>query len=295
MTETGGRIIKGVGGLYTVVMESGIKICKPRGIFRKTDHSPLIGDLCAISAAENDKNKFSVIESISERKNELARPKVSNIDAAAVVCAADNINFFTLDKYLIILEEQAAENKFEIVVVINKIDLIDEKKIEKIKNIYGSAGYPVFFLSAATGAGTDAFFISLRGKTTALAGQSGAGKSSIVNLICGKEVMEVGELSKKISRGKHTTRHAELFRTGADGETFIIDTPGFASLKFANVTKANLKNYFKEFAKFSDICRFADCAHINEPGCEVREQAGNKLAASRYENYIKFYEETDER
>jgi len=295
MTEVRGRIIKGVGGLYTVETDSGVEICKPRGIFRKTAHAPLIGDLCVISAAENEKTKVGIIENISERKNELARPRVSNIDAAAVVCAADSINFFTLDKYLIILEGQAAENKFEIAVVINKIDLADEKKIEKIKKIYGSACYPVFFLSAATKEGTDAFFISLRGKTTAFAGQSGAGKSSIVNLICGKEVMEVGELSKKILRGKHTTRHAELFRAGADSETYIIDTPGFASLKFANVTKTNLKNYFREFKKFTDICRFADCAHINEPGCEVREQAGKEIAASRYENYLKFYEETDER
>ena len=285
-----GRIIKGVGGLYFVETSDGVKISKPRGIFRKTNFSPVVGDYCEITSGDSnfkDDDAIFNIEAISERKNELARPRVVNIDVAAVVSAADNLNTYTLDKYLIILEKQAAGNKFGIIAVINKTDLADEEKLNTYKNIYGGAGYPVFFLSAANKTGGGAFVSFIKGGTAVLAGQSGAGKSSIANMLCGKRVMEVGELSKKILRGRHTTRHAEMFSFGGG---YIVDTPGFASLK-TDIARGELKNYFREFKRFEEVCRFGDCRHIDEPDCAVKENLGGAINAERYGNYVKIYNE----
>ena len=282
--KTEGKIIKGVGGLYRVLTENGTAECRPRGALRKTNLKPVIGDACVISGSGG----AWTIESISERRNELTRPRVSNIDAVVAVCAADSPNLYLLDKYLIILGEQAAAGSFQIIVLINKTDLADKNEISKIKKDYGRAGYPTVFFSALKKTGTDELLGLIRGRTAALAGVSGVGKSSVVNLLCGGTVMETGGLSKKISRGKHTTRHAEMFPV--DGG-FVIDTPGFASLNFDNASRGTLKNFFADFNEFTAGCRYADCAHIGEPDCGVKAQAGKKLSASRYGNYLRLYNE----
>ena len=277
-----GKIIKGIGGLYFIETQNGIAVCKPRGIFRKDNKAPVIGDVCTVT--KND-DEIGVIESIHERKNELLRPKVSNIDQIAVVCAADSINLTLLDKYLIILEEQNNES-FSIFIIINKIDLTGTKALAKTAAIYENIGYPAVFSSTVADCGTLSLLPFLKGKTTAFAGPSGVGKSSIVNLLCKEQVMAVGELSKKTAKGKHTTRHAEMFKI--DNDSSIIDTPGFASLEFMDSTRNNLKEYFKEFKNYADDCRFFDCKHINEPDCAVKENVGTRINALRYENYLNF-------
>ena len=282
-----GRITKGVGGLYSVATDDGIKFCKPRGILRKNNLSPIIGDTCSVTEATGGR---ACIESLGPRRNELVRPRVSNIDAAVAVCSADNLNLFQLDKYLAILGCQAAGNKFEICVLVNKTDLAEPGALHTIGRVYESAGLRTLFVSAITGSGIDRLKTYLNGKTAVLAGQSGAGKSSVVNALCGSLKMAVGELSAKINRGKHTTRHAEMFAC-ADNDGFVIDTPGFASLTFAGMSRDGLRGCFPEFTRFANGCRFADCRHMDEPGCAVREEAGNGVSASRYENYARFYKE----
>jgi len=273
----------------------GADIYKPRGVFRKRGVTPVTGDMCEVSRGTG--GDAGVIESICARKNELIRPCVSNIDGIAVVFAADTLNTALLDKYLIILESQKTSGYFEVFIIINKTDLANGGSLDKICSIYENAGYPVILTCCPNKSGFERLSAELRGKVTALAGPSGVGKSSITNILCGESVMKVGELSKKIQRGKHTTRHSEMFSLGCGG--YIIDTPGFASLDFTGITCADLKTYFKEFARHEENCRFADCAHIGEPDCAVREQAGEQsdfgVSAARYKNYIVFYNELKER
>ena len=284
MTE--GRIVKGVGGLYVVAVRGGFVFCRPRGILRKQRVSPVVGDIALIT--EGKDGETGSIESVLERKNELLRPRVANVDLVAVVCAADTVNLFSLDRYLVILEEQTTTGPFEICLLINKRDLADETYIGHMRDIYETAGYRVITTDTVTKGGTDALVSLFRGKTTVLAGESGAGKSSIINALCDNYVMAVGELSKKIPRGKHTTRHAEMFMT--DTDSFVADTPGFASVTIT-ATRDAIARCFREFAPHTDACRFADCRHIHEPGCSVREHMEAGISRTRYEHYVSFYTE----
>ena len=283
-----GKIIKGIGGFYYVhVVHSGIFKCFAKGIFRYKKIKPLVGDNVEIEITSEEESTGNII-SILDRKNELIRPAVANIDQALVVFAAKSPmpNLNLLDRFLVMMESQGVDT----VICFNKVDLVDENELNNLKNIYVSAGYQVLFTSAKDGYGIDAVQNILKGKTTSLAGPSGVGKSSVVNAITSDDIVKSGEISKKIERGKHTTRHTEILNIGED--TYIMDTPGFSSMYVCECEKEELKEFFPEIYKLEGECRFNGCVHINEPGCKVKEavQLGI-ISTSRYENYKLMFEE----
>jgi len=195
------------------------------------------------------------------------------------------LNLPLLDMYLAALEAQQTESApYDIYLVINKMDLTEDGNMEVTRRAYENAGYRVIFFSARSRRGEEELAGAINGKTAVMAGPSGVGKSSIINILCKRQAMPVGALSVKSVRGKHTTRHAEMFKYAGG---YIIDTPGFASLDFNGISRLQLKYCFPEFARYADGCRFADCTHINEPDCAVKEQAGRGIGASRYINYLK--------
>ena len=285
-----GRIMKGVGGLYTVATENGRYACGVRGIFRKQKLEPTVGDFVGIDEI-NEKDKTATISRFFERKNRLIRPRVSNVDQAVIVVAAKNpdMSLDLLDRFILLAEEQ----RLEILICINKTDLTSDWR--RVKELYEQIGYAVEAVScteSGNAAGADAAEIlkpRLLGKVSVFAGPSGVGKSSVTNLLLAEMKMEVGALSEGIQRGKHTTRHAELFELAPNG--FIVDSPGFTSLELNHIPRASLAGYFREFAPYLGKCRFNDCRHINEPDCAVKEKVGNEICKERYERYVKFFEE----
>lgn len=283
-----GKIVKGIAGFYYVhVAESGIYECKAKGAFRNQKVKPLVGDNVRLEVLDEEQKKGN-IEEILPRKNELIRPAVANIDQALVIFAAakPKPNFNLLDRFLILMQYQ----KVPAVVCFNKQDMVDVEELQLLKNTYESAGYPVLFTSAAKEEGITAIRELLKGKTTTVAGPSGVGKSSLINLLSPEAEMETGDISRKIERGKHTTRHSELF--ALDENTFICDTPGFSSIYLPEMEKEELGIYFPEIAEYEPFCRFQGCAHIHEPGCGVKEALEEKkISPIRYENYKLLYEE----
>ena len=283
-----GKIVKGIAGFYYVhVAESGIYECKAKGAFRNQKVKPLVGDNVRLEVLDEEQKKGN-IEEILPRKNELIRPAVANIDQALVIFAAakPKPNFNLLDRFLILMQYQ----KVPAVVCFNKQDMVDAEELQLLKNTYESAGYQVIFTSAAKEEGIQAVRDLLKGKTTTVAGPSGVGKSSLINLLSPEAEMETGDISRKIERGKHTTRHSELF--ALDENTFICDTPGFSSIYLPEMEKEELGIYFPEFAKYEPFCRFQGCAHIHEPGCGVKEALEEKkISPIRYDNYKLLYEE----
>ena len=283
-----GKIIKGIGGFYYVhIVHSGIFKCFAKGIFRYKKIKPLVGDNVEIEITSEEEFTGNII-CILDRKNELVRPAVANIDQALVVFAAKSPmpNLNLLDRFLVMMETQGVDT----VICFNKVDLVDEAELNRLKDIYVSAGYQVLLASAKDGYGIDAVQNILKGKTTSLAGPSGVGKSSVINAITSDELVKTRERSRKIERGKHTTRHTEILNIGED--TYIMDTPGFSSMYVCECEKEKLKEFFPEIYKHEGECRFNGCIHINEPGCAVKEavQQGT-ISTSRYENYKLMYEE----
>ena len=283
-----GKIVKGIAGFYYVhVAESGIYECKAKGAFRNQKVKPLVGNNVRLEVLDEEQKKGN-IEEILPRKNELIRPAVANIDQALVIFAAakPKPNFNLLDRFLILMQYQ----KVPAVVCFNKQDMVDVEELQLLKNTYESAGYPVLFTSAAKEEGITAIRELLKGKTTTVAGPSGVGKSSLINLLSPEAEMETGDISRKIERGKHTTRHSELFTL--DEDTFICDTPGFSSIYLPDMEKEELGIYFPEIAEYEPFCRFQGCAHIHEPGCGVKEALEEKkISPIRYDNYKLLYEE----
>lgn len=283
-----GKIVKGIAGFYYVhVAESGIYECKAKGAFRNQKVKPLVGDNVRLEVLDEEQKKGN-IEEILPRKNELIRPAVANIDQALVIFAAakPKPNFNLLDRFLILMQYQ----KVPAVVCFNKQDMVDVEELQLLKNTYESAGYPVLFTSAAKEEGITAIRELLKGKTTTVAGPSGVGKSSLINLLSPEAEMETGDISRKIERGKHTTRHSELFTL--DEDTFICDTPGFSFIYLPDMEKEELGIYFPEIAEYEPFCRFQGCAHIHEPGCGVKEALEEKkISPIRYDNYKLLYEE----
>ena len=290
-----GKIIKGVGGSYSVNTQEGIFNCNVRGIFRKKNITPTVGDVVVIDMLDTEE-KTATITEIEERKNCLLRPRVSNIDQVILTFAAKDpaINIDLLDKFLLMAERE----KLHAVICINKIDLATEESISHLKKTYEAIGYPVLSVSVETGMGFDKLLLLLEGKISVFAGPSGVGKSSIINRLAPHANMETGELSAKIKRGKHTTRHAELlelYHNGRVGSSYLVDSPGFTSLHLDSIEPDLLPELFAEFRPFAQQCRFHNCRHINEPGCVVKEQVEEGISLARYQRYVSISKEISEK
>lgn len=283
-----GRIVKGISGFYYVfVAGSGIYECKAKGAFRKQQIKPLVGDLVEIDVLSEENHLGNVVE-ILPRKNALIRPAVANVDQALVIFATDSPkpNLNLLDRFLVMMAYQDVP----VQICFNKEDLGADDEKQQLREIYEKAGYPVYFTQATTGQGGAEIFALLQGKTTTVAGPSGVGKSSLINGLQDHTTMETGNISEKIGRGKHTTRHSELIPIAED--SFIMDTPGFSSMYVPEIEAGQLWEYFPEFVPHEPECRFQGCAHIGEPDCGIKEAlARGEIAQSRYDNYKLLYEE----
>lgn len=287
-----GKIVKGISGFYYVhVVESGIYECKAKGIFRQQKMKPLVGDDVEIDIISEEK-KTGNVAAILPRKNALIRPAVANVDQALLIFAAasPNPNFNLLDRFLVMMGRQDVP----VILCFNKCDLITEEQQQEIAAIYEASGCKILFVSAKKELGLKELQEILEGKTTTVAGSSGVGKSSLINLLAPEACMETGEISKKIERGRHTTRHAELIQLKGDG--YIMDTPGFSSLYLPEMEKEELQDCYPEFAAFEPYCRFQGCSHISEPDCGVKEALSEgKIHPVRYENYCQLYGELKDR
>ena len=287
-----GKIMKGIAGFYYVgVAESGVYECKAKGIFRKDKIKPLVGDDVEIEVP-NEEEKLGNIVKILPRRSELIRPAVANIDQALVIFAArePKPNLSLLDRFLVIMEKQDVP----VIICFNKQDLCDEEEVGRLKEIYEACGYPVVLASAKQGEGIEEIKSLLRGKTTTVAGPSGVGKSSLTNLLQNEVQMETGEISKKLGRGRHTTRHSQIIQIEED--TWLYDTPGFTSFYVEEIEKEELRFYFREFFKYEGTCRFQGCTHTHEPGCMVKNALEEgKISKERYENYLELYGELKEK
>ena len=283
-----GRIIKGIAGFYYVHVEAcGIYECKAKGIFRNQKVKPLVGDYVEINILSEQPKEGSIIK-ILQRKSELIRPAIANADQAVLLFALTNPepNFNLLDRFLVLMEWQ----KLPVILCFNKSDLVSEEEAAAIMARYTHTGYPVVGISAANNTNLEPLKQMLRGKTTTLAGPSGVGKSTLVNLLHPEAAMETGDISRKIQRGKHTTRHSELFFL--EHETYLFDTPGFSSLYVNEIEANELCSYFPEMKREENGCRFTGCVHMNEPDCAVKQAVAEKrISISRYENYKQMYQE----
>jgi ribosome biogenesis GTPase len=277
-----GIIIKGVGGLYSVKTEFGLYTCAARGKFRVDEQTPLVGDYVIIDIIDEFLKK-GYLNEIKPRKNSVLRPKAANIDLVIAVfsAAAPEVSLGVIDNILVCCEWQIDD--CEIVVCVNKSDIAETGKIDEVKRVYRGV-YDVIAVSAKTGTNIDVLRGYLKNKTAMLAGPSGVGKSSLLNALIPGAGMETGKLSAKTEKGKHTTRHAELFGLG-DDKTFIADTPGFSAVSADIVPKDKLELCFAEFEPFLGKCKFSKCIHIKEEGCAVKAAVGAGIAKERYERY----------
>ena len=287
-----GKIIKGIAGFYYIYAEDGnIYECKAKGIFRKDNFKPLVGDNVEITVL-NEEEKEGSVTSILPRRNSLIRPAVANVDQAFLIFAMENPkpNFLLLDRFLIMMEQQDVPS----VICFNKGDLAEPEEQQRLCRIYEDCGYQVIPASIKDGIGVDQIRKVLQDKTTVVAGPSGVGKSSLTNRLQDEICMETGEISKKLKRGKHTTRHSQVIPV--EKNTFLVDTPGFSSLYLTDMKEEELRDYFPEFVMYEPQCRFQGCMHIHEPGCAVKKALSEgKISQQRYDNYLALYEELKEK
>lgn len=279
-----GKIIKGIGGFYYVESGENIYECKARGVFRKEKITPLVGDNVVITVDENGKNS---IDKILERKNFFVRPPVSNIDNLVIVSSTcePKPNFLIIDR----LTAVAFHKNVRPIVVFTKDDLYNaDEFVER----YRFSGIDAFVVSNKTGKGVDDVLNFLDGSTSVFTGNSGVGKSSLLNCINPDFSIETGEISQKLGRGRHTTRHVELFKVG---NGYIADTPGFSSLDFETndiIRKDDLAECFPEFSDYLGLCKFSSCSHMGDKGCKIVEALNDgKINPSRYESYVTLYNE----
>ena len=282
-----GRIIRSISGFYDVQTQSGVVTCRGRGSLRKNQETPLTGDMVEITV-ENGKG---MVEKILPRRNRFVRPAVANVDGLVVFAANTNpvTEPYLIDRVAAI----AGDQEVPVYIVINKCDL---DPAMDLRRIYEHAGFPVIAASAETGEGVEDLRKLIAGKLTAFTGNTGVGKSSMLNRLCPSLNLATGEVSEKLGRGRHTTRHVELFSLGED--TYVADTPGFASFDTEQmdvILKDNLQYAFGDFAPFLGKCQFHDCSHRAEPGCAVRQAVANgRIANTRYDSYLRLYEKSSQ-
>lgn len=282
-----GRILRSLSGFYDVQTPEGIVTCRGRGSLRKQHDSPLTGDVVEITVEQGK----GMVERILPRKNRFIRPAVANVDALVVFAA--NVNPVT-DPYLIDrVAAIAGDQEVPVYILINKCDLDPAIDLERI---YRSAGFPVILASAETGEGVEALRSLISGKLTAFTGNTGVGKSSMLNRLCPGLSLATGEVSAKLGRGRHTTRHVELYAVGEN--TYVADTPGFASFDTEQmdvILKDNLQYAFGDFAPYLGGCQFHDCSHRAEPGCAVRQAVETgQIQRTRYDSYLRLYEKSSQ-
>lgn len=284
-----GIILKGVGGFYTVLSNGMSFVCKARGLFRKQNQTPIVGD--NVSFSLNADGETGYLLSIEARKNELIRPMVANIDKLFIVVSASKpaVDLLLVDKLLLCCEKL----RIEPVLIINKCDDADAASIDGIRKEYSLTGYRIYTVSAVTGDGIEALRSELQGSVVCFAGQSAVGKSSLLNALIPGMKLEVGELSRKTERGRHTTRHAELIPIGNGGA--VLDTPGFSLLENIECEPEEIKNLYPELRRHVFECRFSGCLHISEPGCAVKEEiVGRDFDSERYNRYVRLVKEAME-
>lgn len=283
-----GRIIKGIAGFYYVhVPQSGLYECKAKGIFRKENRKPLVGDEVQICILD-EKDREGSIEEILPRKNQLTRPAVANVDQAALIFSVDDPrpNYMLLDRFLVMM----ARARIPTCLCFNKKDLAKQEEMDAIEEMYKKSGCPVIFTSVRTGEGIRRMDELLEGKITVAAGPSGVGKSSLTNSLQREVQMETGTVSKKLKKGRHTTRHCQLIPVREN--TYLVDTPGFTSLYLENMEKEELRFYFPEFQPYEGQCRFQGCTHTLEPDCAVNQAfKEGEISPSRYESYLNLFAE----
>lgn len=283
-----GKIIKGIAGFYYVHVDGrGIYECKARGVFRNKKIKPLVGDDVRLDSLDETGMKGNITE-ILPRRNALIRPAAANVDQAMIIFAAEQPapNLGLLDRFLLMMQKQQVDT----IICFNKQDLAAEEEVQRLRDIYAGSGCRVITISVRLRQGLDTVRQVLDGKTTVMAGPSGVGKSSMTNAVYPDAKMLTGAVSEKIYRGRHTTRHSELFAIGH--ETYLMDTPGFSTLYLEGWDKEELKYYYPEFEDYFEKCRFNGCNHMSEPDCAVKQAvAEGHIHRERYENYRAFYTE----
>jgi len=282
-----GRIVRSLSGFYEVQTPGGLFTCRGRGSLRKSHETPLTGDMVEITV----EGKKGMVERILPRRNRFIRPAVANVDALVVFAANTNpvTEPFLIDRVAAIAGDQGVQ----VIICVNKCDL--DPAVDLIR-IYENAGFPVIRASAETGEGVEALRSLIRGKLTAFTGNTGVGKSSMLNRLCPELALATGEVSEKLGRGRHTTRHVELYQL--DESTYVADTPGFASFDTEQmdvILKENLQYAFPDFGAYLGSCQFHDCSHRKEPGCAVRQAVEEgKMEKTRYDSYLRLYEKASQ-